>query len=402
MLYQIKDGNIIITPHKGQQEVLRATERFVAMICGTGGGKTSLIPIWLFQEISKDWDRGNFTSEYMVVSPTFKMQQRFALPAVRDFFDVVVHGTYKAMENVYLLPTGNKIWFGSADNPFSLEGVHLNGLCLDEAGQMNGAVWEVAQRRVGFKQGRILITTTPYSNNWLKFQVYDKWLQGLPEYRVVQFASIENPAYPKEEFERARRDMPEWRFRMFYLGEFAKPENLVYSDFSNENIVEPFDVPPTWRHFAGVDWGYTNPTAVVFCAQDKDGIIYIYDEYFHDKKLYEESAMDVEKMINGLNFEYFACDPSEPSAISVWKQKGLPAHPAVNDVMAGINEVARLIKNKQLRIFRTCYNTIDEMNGYMWNAEKEVPVKENDHAVDALRYAIMGLKKNRPNVRVVA
>jgi len=42
------------------------------------------------------------------------------------------------------------------------------------------------------------------------------------------------------------------------------------------------------------------------------------------------------------------------------------------------------------------------MNGYMWNAEKEVPVKENDHAVDALRYAILGLKKNRPNVRVVA
>jgi len=55
MLYKVENGNIIITPHKGQQEVLRATERFVAMICGTGGGKTSLIPIWLFQELSKDW-----------------------------------------------------------------------------------------------------------------------------------------------------------------------------------------------------------------------------------------------------------------------------------------------------------------------------------------------------------
>jgi len=38
--------------------------------------------------------------------------------------------------------------------------------------------------------------------------------------------------------------MPSWQFRMFYLGEFAKPENLIYSDFSNDNIIEPFDIPP--------------------------------------------------------------------------------------------------------------------------------------------------------------
>jgi len=48
---------------------------------------------------------------------------------------------------------------------------------------------------------------------------------------------------------------------------------------------------------------------VVFCAQEPtSGIIYVYDEYFHSNKLYEESAMDVEKMIGDIKFEYFACD----------------------------------------------------------------------------------------------
>ena len=383
--------------HKGQAKAWRSQARYVAMIAGTGSGKSWFGPVWLYREIQK-YPQGSF----LVVSPTYQMFQRIVLPRTLEFMNEVTKGEYHASDRTYYLPTGGKIYFGSSDNPFSLEGVHVHAAWMDEAGQMKREAWDVVLRRVGFYNGRVLITTTPYNLGWLKSEFYDRWRAGDSNYDVIQFASIENPHYPREEFERAKATMPSWKFRMFYLGEFAKPENLIYSDFSNDNIVEPFDIPPTWRHFAGVDWGYTNPTAVVFCAQEPtSGIIYVYNEYFHDHKLYEESAMEVEKLIKDVKMEYFACDPSEPSAISVWKQKGLPAHPAVNDVMAGINEVARLIKNKQLRIFRTCYNTIDEINGYMWNAEKEVPVKENDHLVDALRYAIMGLKKNRPNVRIV-
>jgi len=383
--------------HKGQAKAWRSQARYVAMIAGTGSGKSWFGPVWLYREIQK-YPQGSF----LVVSPTYQMFQRIVLPRTLEFMNEVTKGEYHASDRTYYLSTGGRIYFGSADNPLSLEGVHVHAAWMDEAGQMKREAWDVVLRRVGFYNGRVLITTTPYNLGWLKTEFYDRWRAGDSNYDVIQFASIENPHYPREEFERAKATMPSWQFRMFYLGEFAKPENLIYSDFSNDNIVEPFDIPPTWRHFAGVDWGYTNPTAVVFCAQEPtSGIIYVYDEYFHSNKLYEESAMDVEKMIGDIKFEYFACDPSEPSAIQVWKQKGLPAHAAVNDVLHGINEVSRLIKSKQLRIFRVCYNTIDEMNGYMWNAEKEVPIKENDHAVDALRYAIMGLKKNRPNVRIV-
>jgi len=359
--------------HKGQAKAWRSQARYVAMIAGTGSGKSWFGPVWLYREIQK-YPQGSF----LVVSPTYQMFQRIVLPRTLEFMNEVTKGEYHASDRTYYLSTGGRIYFGSADNPLSLEGVHVHAAWMDEAGQMKREAWDVVLRRVGFYNGRVLITTTPYNLGWLKTEFYDRWRAGDSNYDVIQFASIENPHYPREEFERAKATMPSWKFRMFYLGEFARPENLIYSDFSNDNIVEPFDIPPTWRHFAGVDWGYTNPTAV-----------------------YEESAMDVEKMIGDIKFEYFACDPSEPSAIQVWKQKGLPAHAAVNDVLHGINEVSRLIKSKQLRIFRVCYNTIDEINGYMWNAEKEVPVKENDHLVDALRYAIMGLKKNRPNVRIV-
>ena len=379
--------------HKGQTKVWNSKAKYVAMIAGVGSGKSWMGPIWLYREIQND-PKG----AYLVVSPTYQMFQRIVLPKTREFFDKMVHGEYKASERAYYLPTGGVIYFGSADNPFTLEGVHVRAAWLDEAGQMRREVWEVIMRRIGFYNGRVLITTTPYNLGWLKTEVYDKWKAGDKDYDVIQFASIMNPYYPKEEFERAKLTLPEWKFKMFYMGEFARPEGLVYEDFNpGHHIVEPFDIPSDWRRIIGVDLGYNNPTAAVWLAENNDGVLYAYREYYERNKLPEESGRDILRLSEGEKIERVYCDPSNPAAIEQYRRIGLPVAPADNSVKNGIEQVISHLKSDKLFIFRGLNNLLDEIENYRWKthgtAVFDEPVKEYDHAVDALRYAITTYKK---------
>ena len=387
---------IQIRLHPGQTKAWKSEARFVAMIAGTGGGKSWFGPIWLYREIQKYPKDG-----FLVVSPTYPMFQRIVLPRTKEFLDAVTGGEYRAGERIYYLPTGGKVFFGSADNPFSLEGVHVRAVWMDEAGQMKREAWDVALRRVGFYKGRVLITTTPYNLGWLKTEVFDRWKAGDRDYEVVQFPSIVNPAYPKEEFERAKATMPDWKFKMFYQGQFARPTGLIYQDFDPaKHVVEPFEIPANWRRIIGVDFGYNNPTAAVWLAGNPDGVVYAYREYYQREKLPEESGREIKQLSGDERIELVACDPSEPATIALYRRLGLPARAGYNAVKEGIEAVIALMKSNRFFVFRGLVNLLDEIENYRWAEKqeqlKDEPVKEYDHAVDALRYGIMAI---RPRVR---
>lgn len=387
---------IQIRLHPGQSKAWKSEARFVAMIAGTGGGKSWYGPIWLYREIQKYPKDG-----FLVISPTYPMFQRIVLPRTKEFLGAVTGGEYRAGERIYYLPTGGKVFFGSADNPFSLEGVHVRAVWMDEAGQMKREAWDVALRRVGFYKGRVLITTTPYNLGWLKTEVFDRWKAGDRDYEVVQFPSILNPAYPKEEFERAKATMPDWKFKMFYQGQFARPTGLIYQDFDPaKHVVEPFEIPASWRRVIGVDFGYNNPTAAVWLAVNPDGIVYAYREYYQREKLPEESGREIKQLSGDDRIELVACDPSEPAAIEQYRRLGLPARAGYNAVKEGIEAVIALMKSNRFFVFRGLVNLLDEIENYRWAEKheqlKDEPVKEYDHAVDALRYAIMAI---RPKAR---
>ena len=387
---------IQIRLHPGQSKAWKSEARFVAMIAGTGGGKSWYGPIWLYREIQKYPKDG-----FLVVSPTYPMFQRIVLPRTKEFLGAVTGGEYRAGERIYYLPTGGKVFFGSADNPFSLEGVHVRAVWMDEAGQMKREAWDVALRRVGFYKGRVLITTTPYNLGWLKTEVFDRWKAGDRDYEVVQFPSILNPAYPKEEFERAKATMPDWKFKMFYQGQFARPTGLIYQDFDPaKHVVEPFEIPANWRRIIGVDFGYNNPTAAVWLAVNPDGVVYAYREYYQREKLPEESGREIKQLSGDDRIELVACDPSEPAAIEQYRRLGLPARAGYNAVKEGIEAVIALMKSNRFFVFRGLVNLLDEIENYRWAEKqeqlKDEPVKEYDHAVDALRYGIMAI---RPKAR---
>lgn len=385
-LWHLDAGKIIVDPHSGQMDILTATQRYIAAIAGTGGGKTSLGCIWLAQEIQK-----NPSGDFLVVSPNFRMLSRVVIPMLTDLFIKTLHcAEHRKVEGVFLLETGGRILLGSADKPLSLEGAHVHAVWLDEAGQMDALVWDVSQRRVGLTQGRILITTTPYAWNWLKFEVTDRFDAGDTEYYVKRYSSIMNPSYSKSEYEKQKAKLPAWKFSMFYDGQWAKPEGLIY-EVSPENIIEPFDVPDTWPWRVGLDWGVNAPTAAVWVAESPEGIFYAADEFERSGLMPDESALMVMEQTAQRKVITWMGDGAGIGSV-VWIEKfrnaGMPVRGSRATVISRIMATSSLFREGRLRVFRTCRNLLGEIGGYSWKMRKiggqdreiiDEPRKENDH-----------------------
>lgn len=376
--------------HSGQTRIFQTDARFVGLIAGTGAGKSWAGPWWLAREIAKA-PQGIFG----VGAPTYPMLSRVTAPElIKAFRDTTLEGEYKQASHEYLLPTGGIIYLWSTDNPDHIEGGQYNAIWLDEAGQMKRWTWMVIQARLGFKQGRCLFTTTPYGLNWFYSEIYNRAKQGDVDYFVSQFASTENPYYPKAEFERARRTMDERIFAMRYLGEFRKMIGLVWPELDTwlcqpDELAEAHrklqEAPESHRRVGGIDWGYNNPFACLSGFLDPDGVLWVDSERYVDRKLLKEHAEALEPTA-----EYFA-DPSGKQEIEEMRSLDITVNGANNDVAMGIERVMARGKRGALRISPECRNLISEGETYHYKEDSDKPIKEHDHTMDALRYLCMGI-----------
>lgn len=395
---------------EGQKLVLRSTRRFPVVVTGIQAGKTTVGAVWLCKGIYEDYQAG-ITGDYLIAAPTVKILQQSTLPKFQEVFPSD-WGEWKESSKVFKLKWGGFIYVRSTDEPNSLEGMTIRRAWLDEAGQMKQMVWPFVQGRLSIAKGPCLMTTTPYSMGWFFRDIYKNagWINGVkqdngnPELEILTWASVDNPAFPRDEFERAQRDLPKALFERRYLGKFTQLEGLVYNDFNPEiDVVDPFQVPLEWERFGGMDFGKENPTAILCIARNpEDGVYYVFREFYRSDSLLSEHA----NFITTYGLRQVWADPQSAQLIlalnrdyHIGQVKG-----AENDIDIGIERVIALFRNHQLKIFKTCVNLIDELQTYHRktpDAEGHVdekPVAKRNHACDALRYAFSKLhgKKLRP------
>lgn len=370
--------------------------------------KTSFGPHWLFRELVKCGP-----GDYLVVTPTFPLLEVKALPEFRRLFETQLKlGTYRSspVRQFTLSEAGERrlwgdkqdvptnVYFGYAADPESLESMTAKAAWLDEAGQktFKRGSWEAIQRRLSIHQGRALITTTPYDLGWLKQTFYDPWIaanRDHPTIDVINFPSTANPKFPADELERARLDLPGWKYRMFYLGEFERPAGLIYDCFDPAtHVVDDFTIPAEWPRYQGTDFGGVN-TAGVWIAQDpKTKRNYIYAEYLHGGRTARQHAVTWEAK-HGRPLRVVGGSHSEGQWRQEFRQAGYPIHePDVKEVEVGINRVYGAIKRNELFVFKSCAGTIDQLNTYSrvldanGDPTEAIEDKATYHYADALRY----------------
>lgn len=362
---------IKLWPH--QARALQSPSRFVGLIGGTGGGKTFFGPLWLYQEMD-EWPE----DEYFVVAPTYKMLTRATAPALIEAFrGTRAEGEYKQSMGLYQTPQGTKVWLGSADRPETLEAGQYRAAWLDEAGQMKYMAWVAIQGRLGLKKGRALLTTTPYGMNWLYHHFYKPWQRGEKEYDVVNFLSTDNPLYPAEEYERARRDLSPELFDMRYRGLFRKLEGLVFADFSPSNVCEPFEIPGSWPRFGGTDFGYNNPHVNLKGALSQDDILYVYAELYVTQTLLKDIAPAMMDMA-------YTGDPAGLREIKELRGYDVDISSGSNDKGLCRDFVNARVRTDRLKIFNTVFHTLDEIETYHFKPGTDKPEKIDDHCMEAL------------------
>lgn len=395
--------------HPGQLRAWDSQRRFVFMLAGTQGGKTSFGPWWLHREILR---RG--AGDYLAVTASYDLFKLKMLPELRTVFEAVLGiGRFWSGDKVLELreaasPQG-RFWANRSDDPMwariilrsaqsggGLEAATAKAAWLDECGQAEFTLedWEAVQRRLSLAQGRVLGTTTLYNLGWVRSEIYGPWRDGDADIEVVQFSSFVNPAFPRAEYDRMKRKLPDWRFAMFYDGQFARPAGLIYGCFTDEMLVDPFAIPAEWPRVVGIDFGGAN-TATVWLAESPDGVWYAYHESLEGEKTSREHAETALRRAEGLpELVAIGGAASENQYRWDWADAGFGvAEPRIGGVEAGIDRVTELIKTDRFRVFRGLRGLRDELGSYSRRLDEagepteEIMDKRKYHRLDALRYA---------------
>lgn len=295
--------------------------------------------------------------------------------------------------------TSSLITLRGWENIDTLRGQRIDFAVLDEVASMRN-FWEnwmeVIRPTLTDRKGEVMFISTPKGFNHF-YDLYN--LEGLDnDYKSFHFTSYDNTTIPdlKEELEKAKSEMTEDRFSQEYLADFRKTEGLVYKEFTRERCLfdDSVTIYDPIETVAGVDFGFTNPTAVLTITRDYRGNFWVQDEYYKSGQTDSQNA----EFISSQKFNKVYPDPEAPSAIKELRTRGVNVREVIKNkdsIVNGINKIKELLKAGKLKIHKRCINTIQEFETYSYpdkkeqNNPREVPIKENDHAMDALRYAIM-------------
>lgn len=433
-LYEIdEDGSLIVNPHPGQYEATVAQERFIFILAGSQSGKTSYVPIWLYNEIMNTCQSGE-ENDYLAVTASFDLFKLKFLPEMVKFFcDTMRVGRYWAADRLIELkcldpdnpkygeflaeravdPMWGRIILRSAQSEGGLESSTAKAAVLDECGQDGFTIntWEAVLRRLSLSQGRVLgATTLYYFGGWL-YNLYRQWIDGDKSIRVIQFPSYMNPNFDRVEYERAKASMPDWKFAMFYEGKYRHPAGLIYRDFDESiMVVDDFTVPREWERVIGIDFGGANLATLWFALNPNDGRWYIYRETLMGHMPTAEHVAMVKAEAEGIEkLTAVGGAKSESQQREDWWYEGFYVEePPVSNVEVGIARFISLIKRDRLRVFRSCEGILNEFRQYRRkldsdnNPTEQIIDKNKFHFCDAGRYASSWIEDVPPGVEALA
>lgn len=400
-------------PHSiKQRDAVFSKHKITALLSGIQFGKTASASIWMRKQIHE-----TFTAEsnYLVCAPTYKILQQSTLPTFLS--DMQGLGVHNKGDSEFKIYGGGTIFIRSLSDPNSIVGItNVRGLWIDEAGLISLYAWENAQARAAFRDAPIMLTSSPYTLNWLYKEIIRPYKLGKrhDEVKLIQARSDENPYFPKSEYERRKLSMDPRRFRAMFGGEWERPEGLVFDCFDEmANTCKPFPLPLDSKYYAAVDWGYRDPFCILIRAVTPYGDHFDVSEFYKSGLKPSEmiQMMEAKQKVYGL--QYFYCDPSRPEMIAEARSKGVRAMPANNSIQLGIDKYYELIKSRRYKIFNNmCPNLIDELDSYHYaqdidlmpdqarSKKYELPVDQHNHAIDCARYLTMALDHGteRPKV----
>ena len=276
----------------------------------------------------------------------------------------------------------------------------------DECVAWPRSFWEMLESRLSLDESWFLGTCNPgTSNHYLVEKVLDPAAAGDPEYHTEKLLLRHNPFVSNRVKARYAKTYTGVFSRRMIHGEWVAAEGAVFEDWNPDLMtVRPGDIPELTRIISmGIDYGTQNPTVGEVLALGADGKLYITEEWKPRKaqmRLTDKALVDDLKRWRDLKLEagealprYTYVDPAAASFKEEMRMQKITPYDADNDVINGISVVASQLSAGTLQISTSAKLLLDELPAYRWDAKAaargvDAPIKENDHACDALRYSV--------------
>jgi phage terminase large subunit len=298
----------------------------------------------------------------------------------------------------------SRIWFmgldadaetGVASKVGSFDGA---AIFADEAVELTEADWIMLLGRLRDPRmpwHQLMAATNPsFPTHWLK----QRFTPPVPGEREYFHATAQDNRFLPADFQRSIAALPDNVFgQRLGQGLWVMAEGAIYQ-FPPEQVQTP-DPATKWKEIvAGIDWGYVHAFACEIVGMSGSGRLSVLGEVYRTGTLVEDIIPVLLRLQERLGISAFYADPSEPEYIATCQRAGLAMVPAINDVSPGINVVATAMKGG-MTIDPACTGLLNELPAYRWAPDgksgglKDQPLKENDDACDALRYAVMGITR---------
>jgi phage terminase large subunit len=342
----------------------------------------------------------------------------------------------------YRYSNGSRIMIGGMDKPTKIMSSEYDVAYVQEAIELTTTDWENITTRlrngvVSFQQ--LIADTNPDKpDHWL----HQRSVGGAT--KMINCRHEDNPVLYNADGTLTVRGkdyigkldaLTGVRYKRLRLGRWVAAEGQVYEGFDpTVHLIDPFAIPDSWTRWISVDFGYTAPFTAQWWAEDGDGRLYLYRELYRTRRLVEDHAKQMLELMKRPNGQpeprprAVICDHDAEDRATLERHLGMSTIPAKKTVSDGIQSVQSRLKvlpdgKPRLFIMRGSLverdpeleeaslpmGAAEEITGYVWAVKpgnkgglKEEPLKENDHAMDALRYMVAERDLlGRPQLRFV-
>ena len=273
-----------------------------------------------------------------------------------------------------------------------IQGATFAGVLLDEVALMPRSFVEQALARCSVEGAKLWFNCNPENpSHWF----YREWICRAEERRMLylHFTMADNPSLSPAMRERYERRYAGAFYRRFVLGEWTVAQGRIYDFFEREQFVKPAP-EGLERWCVSVDYGTANPCSMGLWGK-RDGVWYrTAEDYYASRETGvqltdQEYVQRLRQLVGERKIERVIVDPSAASFITALRREGFSVMGASNDVLSGIRTTADLLKRGKIVLCEDCEDCLREMEAYCWeesDGAREAPRKENDHAMDDMRY----------------
>lgn len=380
--------------------------KYDALICdgAVRSGKTSIM-MWAFVR----WAMENFSGQRFgvcgrtvdsctknIIVPFTAMslaKERYIIRWRRG--DKVMEVRRGAVTNYF------EVFGGKDEASYTLvQGRTLAGVLLDEVVLMPESFVNQALARCSVDGSRIWFSCNPGSpQHWF----YKNWIEGSAQRNALylHFNMRDNPALSDSILARYEAMYSGVFYDRYILGKWVLAEGLIYPMFGDSCVVD--EEPGTeGEYYISCDYGTLNPFSAQLWHWDGKTATCLREYYYSGRetqanKTDDEYCTEIGRLAGNLPIRSIVVDPSAASFIEVLRRKQYIVRKAKNEVLNGIMLTARYLQDGTIKIHRRCKDSIREFGLYRWDdkATEDRPIKENDHAMDSIRYFAFTILRER-------